>query len=258
MWKQRSACFAWAWVVGAYALTASLSSRGAHPYITDDTNTQGTGHFELQLGAQFTRTSDSGTTISQFDFQPQLTSGLLDTLDLILRPDYSVQTTSGADSSRASGFGDTDLAVKWRFWTGDPWSMAVTLGSGMPSGNSARGLGSDHATPHASAIAGYSSAEFQSWFNAAVARPDQQTGIRGTVAHFSANALVTVQDGLQLGIDLATDQNPVAAQSEWLTVALAGVIWTLTPACDLDLGFQRGLSSDAPHHQWLLGVTLRW
>src|SRR5438034_4842165 len=104
-------CFA----LGTLSAVAELAS-AAHPFITDDTKTQGKGRFELELGTQYTRASVDDVTLANFQFAPQLTYGTNDSLDLILRPTYDINVASGGASGRAAGFGDTNLEFKWRFW----------------------------------------------------------------------------------------------------------------------------------------------
>ena len=77
------------------------------------------------------------------------------------------------------------------------------------------------------------------------------------MGHVSADAIWTVRDGLKLGLDLAADQNPLRASTQWPAAALIGAIVTLAP-WDLDIGYQRGLNRSAPKNQMLLGATLRW
>src|SRR5439155_22118754 len=84
----------------------------AHPFITDDTNTQGAGRFELQLGTQYARTDAEGSTVGSFQFAPQLSYGIASPIDLIIRPTYNVNLISGGESGRNSGWGDTNLEVK--------------------------------------------------------------------------------------------------------------------------------------------------
>src|SRR5437773_655130 len=120
-----AACVAFYGLLGGPALV-----RAAHPFITDDTNTQGTGRFELQLGTQYARTDAEGVTLGSLQFAPQLTYGIASPIDLIIRPTYNVNVISGADSERSSGWGDTNLEVKWRFWARDPWSLAARVGTG--------------------------------------------------------------------------------------------------------------------------------
>ena len=125
------------------------AASAAHPFITDDPKTQGKGNFELQLGTQFTRTERDGATLSTFQFSPQLSYGVVDSVDLQLRPNYNVAFTTGVDPQRASGFGDVFAGVKWRFFEEGNWSSAVGAGSGFPVGNAGRGLDAGQSTPFA-------------------------------------------------------------------------------------------------------------
>src|SRR5439155_25076835 len=74
----------------------------AHPFITDDTNTQGAGRFELQLGTQYARTDAEGVTLGSFQFAPQLSYGIASPIDPIIRPTHHVNHTSGGESGRKS------------------------------------------------------------------------------------------------------------------------------------------------------------
>jgi hypothetical protein len=56
----------------------------AHPMLTEDTGTQGTGKFELELG--FAQARDGGT--NALEFGPQLSYGVQDNVDLIARPTW--------------------------------------------------------------------------------------------------------------------------------------------------------------------------
>src|SRR5258708_33744987 len=107
--------------------------RAAHPFITDDTNTQGAGHFELQLGTQYTRTETEGVRYASFQFAPQLTYGIATPVDLIIRPPYNVNVMSGRDSGRNSGWGDTNLEVKWRRSRRETQALAPRGGPRFPS-----------------------------------------------------------------------------------------------------------------------------
>jgi len=236
-------------VGGAYA---------AHPFITDDTKTQGKGHFELQLGAQYTRTPVEDVTLANFQFQPQLTYGAEETLDLILRPTYNVNVASGGASARASGFGDTNLEFKWRFWQQETSTLAVKAGTGIPSGNFDRGLDSGQSTPRAYLLVGQTTSPFEFYANLGATRNANLQGAREWLGHVSAVGLWSVDERLQLGLDLAADQNPLRNSSQWPAVVLIGAIYTLLPGCDLDFGYQRGLNHSAPNNQFLLGATVRW
>src|SRR5256885_9323108 len=105
----------------------------AHPFITDDTNTQGAGRFELQLGTQYARTDAEGVTLGSFQFAPQLSYGIASPIDLIIRPTYNVNLISGGESGRNSGWCDTNLEVKWRVFARGPVRPAAPGRTGVAS-----------------------------------------------------------------------------------------------------------------------------
>ena len=239
-------------------LGLAADARGAHPYITDDTGTQGKGRFELQLGAQYTRTPVDDVTLSNFQFAPQLSYGVAEPVDLIFRPTYNVNVASGGQSARASGFGDTNLEFKWRFWESGASSLGIKIGTGFASGNFARGLDSGQSTPRAYFLAGQKADPFEFYGNVGTIRNALAPEAREWLGHVSAVALWNVRERFQLGLDLAADQNPLKTSSQWPAVGLIGAIYTLSPGWDIDAGYQRGLNHTAPKNQFLLGATLRW
>jgi hypothetical protein len=246
-------------VLGCVALLACAKfAWAAHPFITDDAKTQGEGNFELQLGTQFTRTTDNGTTLSAFQFAPQLSYGIVDTVDLQIRPNYNVDFSTGADPQRASGFGDVFAGVKWRFFEAGKWTGAVGVGSGLPTGNADRGLDAGQATPFAYLIGMWTSEILQVQSTVGAIRNAALPDGRAWLAHVSAAALWKPRPGLQIGIDVITDQNPLQSAAQWPAAALAGLIYSVTSFLDLDLGYQHRLNHSAPDNQYLLGATFRW
>ena len=239
-------------------LALATAAHAAHPFITDDAYTQGSGKFELQLGSQYTRTDVDGVTLADFQFAPQLSYGMADPSDQILRPTYSVNVASGGASSRASGWGDTNFEVKWRFLQRDPWILGIIAGTSVPSGNFNRGLDSGRSTPRAYLVTGYTAAPVEFWTSVGAIRNSDTPGARTWLGHISGDVLWTVREGLQLGLDLAADQNPLRASSQWPFVALVGAILTVGNGWDVDAGYQRGLNHSAPENQILVGATFRW
>jgi hypothetical protein len=239
-------------------LTCAKASWAAHPFVTDDTKTQGARNFELQLGTQFTRTSDNGTKLSVFQAAPQLSYGVVNTVDLQLRPNYDVAFSTGTDPQRASGFGDVFAGFKWQFFQQGEWSGAVGAGSGFPTGNAARGLDAGQTTPFGYLTGMWASEILQVQSTVGAIRNGALPEGRAWLAHVSAAALWRPRPGLQLGIDIITDQNPLRSDAQWPAAVLIGLIYTATPYLDLDCGFQRRLNHSAPDNQYLVGATLRW
>lgn len=244
--------------LGSVILAFAGASWGAHPFVTDDTRTQGAGKFELQLGSQFTRTTDDGTTLSLFQFAPQLSYGLVDTVDIQLRPNYNGFSSTGMDPHRASGFGDVFAGFKWRFFETGDWSGAIGAGSGFPAGNAGRGLDAGQTTPFAYLIAMWAAETLQLQTMVGAIRNAAIPAGRASLAHVSAAALWKVQSGLQVGVDILADQHPLKSVAQWPAAALIGCIYTVTPFLDLDAGYQRRLNQSAPDNQYLLGATIRW
>jgi hypothetical protein len=246
-------------ILGCVALLACAKfAWGAHPFVTDDAKTQGEGNFELQLGAQFTRTASDAVTFSALQFAPQLSYGLVDTIDLQIRPSYNVAFSTGEDPRRASGFGDVFAGVKWRFFEDGNWTSAVGVGSGFPTGNAARGLDAGRATPFAYLTTMWTTDMLQVQSTVGAIRIAALPEGRAWLAHFSAAVLWKPRPGLQIGIDVITDQNPFHSAGQWPAAALAGFIYSVTSFLDLDLGYQRRLNHSAPENQYLLGATFRW
>lgn len=242
----------------AALLACAKFAWGAHPFVTDDAKTQGEGNFELQLGTQFIRTAVDGTQVSAFQFAPQLSYGLVDTVDLQIRPNYNIAFSTGADPQRASGFGDVFAGVKWRFFEDGNWAGAVGAGSGFPTGNFARGLDAGQATPFAYLTTTWVTDMLQVQSTVGAIRNVALREGRAWLAHLSAAVLWKPRSGLQLGIDVTTDQNPLRSAAQWPAAALAGCIYSVASFLDLDLGYQRRLNRSAPDNQYLLGATFRW
>ena len=148
--------------------------------------------------------------------------------------------------------------MKWRFWQGDPWILGIIAGTSVPSGNFNRGLDSGRSTPRAYLLTGYSAAPVEVWTNVGAIGSSDAPGARTWLGHVSGDVLWTVREGLQLGLDIAADQNPLRASSQWPAVALVGAIYTVGGGWDLDAGYQRGLNNSAPRNQILVGATFRW
>src|SRR5205085_8885357 len=102
----------------------------AHPLISEDTGTQGSGRFELELGAS--RTPSGGGHALELD--PQLSYGARADVDLILRASV-LRLTGGAaqDAGHNAGFGPSALDFKWRAATRAALSLGLRAGLDLPT-----------------------------------------------------------------------------------------------------------------------------
>ena len=224
----------------------------AHPLLTEDTGTQGRGNVELELGCA--QAHDDGTKV--FEFGPQLSYGVLDTLDLIARPTW-LDVRDSPTAGSATGFGDTGLDFKWRFYEMGASSLGVRAGVDLPTGNADKELGNGKASPHAILIATYLQGPWMLGANIDYVY-DPLVGDRRHLWGATAAVVWSANDRWRFSAELGTAMNPDVSQSAWLTVARFGAIAAITRGLDVDAGYQLRLSRAAPVRVILAGATLHW
>jgi hypothetical protein len=237
--------------VAAALLAAVSPSFAAHPMLTEDTGTQGKGRFELELGFERVREGDA----KAFEFGPQLSWGLLDNLDLIVRPTW-LDLRGSADSAR--GLGDTALDAKWRFIEDGPWSFGLRAGLDLPTANEGKGLGTGETGYHGVLIATWAIEALVVSANLGILHVGKVPLQRRDLALASVGVVREVREGLKLGAEVDAASNPDPNRSPWPTVARIGVIWSLNKYWDVDVGYQAPLNHAAPDAAILAGATLRW
>ncbi len=226
----------------------------AHPMLTEDPQTQGTGRFELELGQAFAR-GDPLHGGRRTEFAPQLSYGADPALDLILRVLWLTQAPTDAPS--ASGWGDTMLDFKWRFYESAPVAFALRAGADIPTGAAARGLGTGAAGYHVIAIAGWQFARVNLNANVAYARVRQQ-GVRADIGAVSAAIVGPTSSPWRTFIEATAVSNPDPQLPQWPAVARTGLIVAAAKWVDVDFGYQARLDRSATRQVWLIGATFRW
>jgi hypothetical protein len=229
----------------------SSAAFAGHPMLSEDTGTQGKGNFELELGYDWSRQAGD----RNFLFQPQLSWGAAATVDLIVQPAWVHDNSAGV---REQGFGDTNLDAKWRFYGAAPWSLGIRAGLGVPTAHDDLGLPHDKVSPHAILVATGDYTPFTFDANLGYGRAPADASHRGDLYHFSAAATVESAQQLFFVLDVSADSNPDITQgNSYTAVALIGVIYTVRPGFDLDVGYRGRLNATGPVQQWLLGITVR-
>lgn len=238
----------------AASLACARAALAAHPMLTEDPGTQGTGRFELELGQAFAR-GDPLQGGRGTEFGPQLSYGVLPAVDLLVRTTWLTQTPADAPSAR--GWGDSLVDLKWRFHQGESVAFAVRAGIDIPTGDAARGLSTGTVGYHAIAIAGWQFAQVNVNANAAYARVRQQ-GVRGDVGAVSAAIVGPNESPWRVFLEAFAASNPDPANSRWPAAARTGLIVSANVWLDLDVGCQMRLNRSATREVWLIGATLRW
>jgi hypothetical protein len=108
------ACAAYVVVEAAFA---------AHPLVTDDTGTQGTGNNQLEINTD--RGRDDG--VSSQSAALTYTYGLRDALDVFV--------TVPASTTSPSGISDASIGAKWRFMESEKTSLGLKSELFFPTGD---------------------------------------------------------------------------------------------------------------------------
>ncbi len=122
-------------------LVAAIPAQAGPPFVTDDPEPVEYRHWEVYLGSQYERGRDgaSGTLP-----HVEVNYGALPGLQLHVIAPLAFDAPSGSD--RQTGYGDTELGAKYRLIDeadGRPQVGVFPLVE-LPTGDSARGLGSGH------------------------------------------------------------------------------------------------------------------
>jgi hypothetical protein len=231
-------------------MSGTQCAMAAHPLVTEDTGTQGLGNAELEHGAAWTHDAD---TLS-FAFQPQLSYGVLPTLDLIVQPSW---LSSRSGTGGTSGFGDTAVDAKWRFYGSAPLSLAVRAGLLLPTSRQNSGM-SGSAALHTTLVATLDVLPWTWHGNIGYTHNSSTAKVRRDTGHASAAGMYAVSERWIVTIDGSVDENNDPDRISWSGALLAGLIHTMRPGFDIDVGYQIGLDRSAGSVQWLLGATYRW
>lgn len=254
-----------------------VAGHAAHPFLTDDTGTQGAGNWQLELLGQrsyLDRTADAGAGPIRLEsretsFNPVLAYGLLDNLDLAVGLNhlrYRV-TGNGAVIDEASGTSDSTLELKWRFHEGGDFSLALKPGLTLPTGNENRGLGTGRASWGVRLIATYEAGPWTLLGNVAYTRQrcglaQDEAASRADLWRLSGGASWSVAEGVKLvgevGIRTNEARDDPFQPGRTGQFAMLGAIYSPDKRLDLDIGVRRRLNRAEPDTVILIGATFRW
>lgn len=223
----------------------------AHPLVTDDTGTQGTGNHQLEFNTDRFRDSGLRNRVAAFTY----TYGASPSLDLFANLPYSLSTPSGIS--------DVSVGGKWRFWEQDTTSIAIKPELLLPSGNVERELGTGRTgllttllmTHDAEPWTFHANIGFQlTRYRDAL----REEAVRRTIWRASAAATYAVSEQTVLVLDVGTARNAERAVRANPAFALVGVIFSPTPDVDVDFGVKVGMNRAEVNRQVGAGLTIRF
>lgn len=232
----------------------------AHPLLTEDTGTQGTGHYQLELTHDLGSDREAGTKTRSRSTNAVLTAGLTDNLDVIVAlPHERLTEWAGATKTTTSGYADMEIAAKWRFYEAGALSFALRPGLGLPTGDEDEGLSTGHVTPTLFAVTTYASDPWAFHLHVGYTlNPHPGPDERSHIYHASVAAEYSVSESLRLVADASIERNGERSGHSGVGSMVIGLVASLTPDLDFDFGYRKGLTEPADDHAWLTGLALRF
>lgn len=218
----------------------------AHPFTAEDTGTQGTGGWQVELNGASGRKDGARSSQALVN----LTYGLRETVDV----------EAGApwlDLNGASGIGDASLDLKWRFWERGAYSLAVMPGITLATGDEARGLGNGRATWGGLLIGTYEGERWTLQGHAGYRRNRNTVGERESQSQVAGAVQYKLAERWVPLLDVSRTTHPDLSVRTGVYQYVLGVLWQPRKDLDLDVGYRRS-NFGALDRALMAGVTLRW
>jgi hypothetical protein len=255
----------------AATMLASSGAYAAHPLITDDTGTQGTGKFQIEITGEFSSDEENvpGTTIKETggEIAAALSYGISENIDLVVGMPYQWYAVkeSGVKVADGDGIGDMSVELKWRFLdTGEEGtSLALKPGISIPAGSEKEGFGTGAVSGGVMLIAthtgkpgtlhanlGYSRVGYGTEENDEVSRND--------IWHASLAGELNMTETLRAVADIGIGTNGDKSSDTHPAYLIGGVICSLNDDMEIDLGVKCGLNDAETDTAFLAGYTARF
>lgn len=241
------------------ALSCSAAAFAAHPLITDDAGTVGLGKVQLEVNGQYGHDNEDGVTSTESEGAATLTYGLNEAVDLVLGLPYQHLKVKDADATTTeNGMSDTSLAVKWRFYEHDDFSLAIKPGLTLPTGDDDKDLGSGKTTYSLFFITSKEIAPWAFHLNLGYIRNENTLGEEKDLWHASFASTVAVAEHLTAVANIGVERNPDKLADADPAFLLGGLIYSLSEGLDLDCGLKYGLTGFETDYTALAGVTWKF
>jgi hypothetical protein len=234
-------------LVVAVCMLAAASAHAAHPLITEDTGTQGSGNQQLEVN------------VNRFDFTEskwQSLWGITWSYGVAENADLQI----GIPYFGGSGKGDLAVDFKWRYWQSGDFSLGAKPGFTLPTGDEEKRIGAGEKTYGALLFFTYEPETWALHGQAGYRRFENVLDLRKDLWQFSGSFWLKPLAGLKLVSDLAWTTDPREEVHTWIRTFILGAIWSPVKNIDLDAGIRwdRAYQSGESSRAYLLGLTYRW
>ncbi|MDH4164102.1 MAG: transporter [Nitrospirota bacterium] len=250
-------------------LTLIRPAQAAHPLISDDTGTQGTGKFQLEVNGEYgsDREESQGieTTERAVEAGVTLAYGASDTVDVIIGIPYlQVEgretdiTIPASTLISEKGLSDVAVELKWRFFEREGLSMALKPGISMPTGDEEKGLG---AGKYGFGMFFIATEEFKPLTfhqNIGYIRNSNRFDEREDIYHVSVACEYELVEGLRVVANIGQERNPDKASDRDPAFGLIGIIYAITEHIDVDGGVKIGITDPETDRTVLAGMAVRF
>lgn len=232
----------------------------AHPLLTEDTGTQGAGRYQLEMTHDLSTRQDAGIKTRARRINSVVSVGLTDDLDVIATLPYERLTERiDGTNTTVAGYADMEIASKWRLYEAGALSFALRPGIKIPTGNKSKGLSTGRIAPSLFAVSSYASDPWALHLHVGYSRNfPTSTEQRSHIFHASVAVEYSVSERMRLVSDASIERNAERSGHPYVGSAVLGLVYSITPNLDLDLGYRKGLTTPASDYAWLTGLALRF
>lgn len=248
-----------------YLLFLSSHAFAGHPLITDDTDTQGRGSLQVEMGIshfydKFKEDEQTTCKTKGGEAGLQLTIGLIDTVDIVAGLPYQWCDIKENDIhvAREKGISDITLELKWRFFEKNGWALAIKPGIILPAGNEKKGLGAGRVGGSFFLIGSKEFEPLTFHVNVGYTRNENKLDERIDLWHLSAAAEIEIIRNLKLMGDIGLARNPDPESNNHPAFVLAGISYDFFEWLTIDAGIKRGLTATEPDWTGLAGITVHF
>ena len=222
-----------------------------HPFVTDDTSTQGRGHRQFEANTDWAKQNGESLHVANFTYS----YGSLPNLDIFANLPIASQA--------ATGLGDVSGGIKWRFYEHAATSLALKSSLLLPSGNQRLGNGSGLANLALTLIGSHYATPWALHGNLGISSNRQaadstQAGERQLLWQMSAAVSYDLTLHWKALADIGISRNPNASSDTYPAYFLTGLIYSPQRNLDLDAGLKFGLNQANDTRQFGIGLTWRF
>ncbi len=233
-------------------LLFASNSFAALPLITDDTGTQGTGKFQLEVNLEYSKNCrDSETGLNA-----AFSAGIRENMDIVIGSPYQFLSTKVDGSTLTDdGIADIPIELKWRFYEKDGLSFAIKPGIILPTGDERKGLGDGKASYSLFFITTKEIEPVTLHLNLGYIKNRRELR---DIWHYSLAGEYRLTKPLRIVANIGGETNPDRESNVHPLFLVGGAVYSITEKFDIDFGIKAGLNRAEADYAVLSGITFRF